>query len=174
MPKSHNFYGISSDTQAKIYDRKKYPMGVAKYYGSGWTYNIMQYAYGWYSQITYYQGQRSIILRVTIWPLARLDGASQWTICINFKDLLLFVVCCVYLRIFCFFMLSIREAIPREKCSFFEHCSKGLWPAPPFVWTSCRICSECREWKFDIMYLFYPQISPSMPQKSLFMQISCC
>ena len=23
MPKSHNFYGISSDTQAKIYDRKK-------------------------------------------------------------------------------------------------------------------------------------------------------
>ena len=47
-------------------------------------------------------------------------------------------------------------------------------PLPPFVWTSCRICSECREWKFDIMYLFYPQISPSMPQKSLFMQISCC
>ena len=21
---------------------------------------------------------------------------------------------------------SIRDAIPREKCSFFEHCSKGL------------------------------------------------
>ena len=31
----------------------------------------------------------------------------------------------------------------------------------------------CRVWKFDIMYLFYPQISPSMPQKFLFMQISC-
>ena len=29
-------------------------------------------------------------------------------------------------------------------------------------------------WAFDIMYLFHPQISPSMPQKSLFMQISCC
>ena len=25
----------------------------------------------------------------------------------------------------------IREAIPREKCSFFELCSKGLWPPPP-------------------------------------------
>ena len=30
------------------------------------------------------------------------------------------------------------------------------------------------KWYNDIMYLFYPQISPSMPQKSLFMQISCC
>ena len=34
--------------------------------------------------------------------------------------------------------LGLREADMREKCSFFEHCSKGLWPPPPlFVWTSC-------------------------------------
>ena len=28
-------------------------------------------------------------------------------------------------------IFSIREAITREKCSFFEHCSKSLWPSPP-------------------------------------------
>ena len=28
MPKSHNFYGISSDTQAKIYDRKNLLMSI--------------------------------------------------------------------------------------------------------------------------------------------------
>ena len=67
-----------------------------------------------------------------------------------------------------------------KKCSFFEHCSKGLWP-PPFYLNSCPILQGvffktrfCREWKFDIMYLLHPQISPSMPQKPLFMQISCC
>ena len=45
----------------------------------------------------------------------------------------------------------------------FEHLS---YFAGGVFWT--------RFWAFDIMYLFYPQISPSMPQKSLFMQISCC
>ena len=45
----------------------------------------------------------------------------------------------------------------------FEHLS---YFAGGVFWT--------RFWAFDIMYLFHPQISPSMPQKSLFMQISCC
>ena len=62
----------------------------------------------------------------------------------------------------------------RKKSAVFLNIVQKTFDPPPFVWTSCRICSECREWKFDIMYLLYPQISPSMPQKSLFMQISCC
>ena len=37
----------------------------------------------------------------------------------------------------------LREAIPREKCSFFEHCSKGLWPPPPFIWTFVLFCRGC-------------------------------
>ena len=45
----------------------------------------------------------------------------------------------------------------------FEHLS---YFAGGVFWT--------RFWAFDIMYLFPPQFSPSMPQKSLFMQISCC
>ena len=40
-----------------------------------------------------------------------------------------------------FFFL--REAITREKCSFFEHCSKGLWPPPPFIWTFVLFCRGC-------------------------------
>ena len=74
----------------------------------------------------------------------------------------------------------IREAIRQEKCSFFEHCSKGLWP-PPLYLNICPILQgvffKTRFWALKmvvIMYLFHPQISPSMPQKSLFMQISCC
>ena len=27
-------------------------------------------------------------------------------------------------------LMFLREAVMREKCSFFEHCSKGLWPPP--------------------------------------------
>ena len=66
-------------------------------------------------------------------------------------------------------ILAVRDAFLSKKCSFFEHCSKGLCPPPPpllfehlsyfaggIFWT--------RFWAFDIMYLFYPQISPSMPQ----------
>ena len=62
----------------------------------------------------------------------------------------------------------IREAPISKKCSFFEHCSKGLCPPPPpFIWTFvlfCRGVFWTHFWAFDIMYLFYPQISPSMPQ----------
>ena len=29
--------------------------------------------------------------------------------------------------------MYLREAIAREKCSFFEHCSKGLCPPPPLL-----------------------------------------
>ena len=34
--------------------------------------------------------------------------------------------------------LDLREAILSKKCSFFEHCSKGLWP-PPFYLNICPI-----------------------------------
>ena len=37
----------------------------------------------------------------------------------------------------------VREALPWEKCSFFEHCSKGLWPPPPFIWTFVLFCRGC-------------------------------
>ena len=30
-------------------------------------------------------------------------------------------------------IIEFREAIAREKCSFFEHCSKGLRPPPPLL-----------------------------------------
>ena len=72
---------------------------------------------------------------------------------------------------------KVRDAPLSKKCSFFEHCSKGLWP-PPLLFEHLSYFAGgvfwTRFWAFDIMYLFYPQISPSMPQKSLFMQISCC
>ena len=29
--------------------------------------------------------------------------------------------------------IVIREALLSEKCSFFEHCSKGLWPPSPLL-----------------------------------------
>ena len=75
------------------------------------------------------------------------------------------------------FIFGLRDAILSKKCSFFEHCSKGLWSPPPFIWTFVLFCRGCflkRVFEHLIMYLFHPQISPSMPQKSLFMQISCC
>ena len=50
---------------------------------------------------------------------------------------------------------------------FLKLVKKALTPPPPFRLNICPILQ-------DIMYLFHPQISPSMPQKSLFMQISCC
>ena len=72
---------------------------------------------------------------------------------------------------------GIREAIVSEKCSFFNIVQKAFDP-PPFYLNICPILQgvffKTRFWAFDIMYLFHPQISPSMPQKSLFMQISCC
>ena len=37
-------------------------------------------------------------------------------------------------------MYSIRDAFLSKKCSFFEHCSKGLWPPPPFIWTFVLFC----------------------------------
>ena len=37
----------------------------------------------------------------------------------------------------------VREAPLSEKCSFFEHCSKGLWPPPPFIWTFVLFCRGC-------------------------------
>ena len=40
-------------------------------------------------------------------------------------------------------ILHVREAIVSEKCSFFEHCSKGLWPPPPFIWTFVLFCRGC-------------------------------
>ena len=68
-----------------------------------------------------------------------------------------------------------------KKSAVFLNIVQKAFDPPPFIWTFvlfCRGCffkkRFCREWKFDIMYLFHPQISPSMPQKSLFMQISCC
>ena len=36
-------------------------------------------------------------------------------------------------------MMTIRDAILSKKCSFFEHCSKGLWPPPPFYLNICPI-----------------------------------
>ena len=38
---------------------------------------------------------------------------------------------------------QIREALISKKCSFFEHCSKGLWPPPPFIWTFVLFCRGC-------------------------------
>ena len=34
--------------------------------------------------------------------------------------------------------IMLRDAILSKKCSFFEHCSKGLWP-PPFYLNICPI-----------------------------------
>ena len=34
---------------------------------------------------------------------------------------------------------TLRDALLWEKCSFFEHCSKGLWPPPPFYLNICPI-----------------------------------
>ena len=39
--------------------------------------------------------------------------------------------------------LSFRDAPLSKKCSFFEHCSKGLWPPPPFIWTFVLFCRGC-------------------------------
>ena len=36
--------------------------------------------------------------------------------------------------------IPVREAIAGEKWCFFEHCSKGLWPPPPFIWTFVLFC----------------------------------
>ena len=70
---------------------------------------------------------------------------------------------------------------PLRKVQFFWTLFKRPLTPPPFRLNICPILQGvffkmrfCREWKFDIMYLFHPQISPSMPQKSLFMKISCC
>ena len=41
------------------------------------------------------------------------------------------------------FIIWIREAIVGEKWCFFEHCSKGLWPPPPFIWTFVLFCRGC-------------------------------
>ena len=35
--------------------------------------------------------------------------------------------------------ILIRDALLSEKWSFFEHCSKGLWPPPPFYLNICPI-----------------------------------
>ena len=35
--------------------------------------------------------------------------------------------------------VTLRDAITRENCSFFEHCSKGLWPPSPFYLNICHI-----------------------------------
>ena len=74
----------------------------------------------------------------------------------------------------------LREAIRQEKCSFLNIVQKAFDP-PPLYLNICPILQvvffKTRFWALKmvvIMYLFHPQISPSMPQKSLFMQISCC
>ena len=76
---------------------------------------------------------------------------------------------------------DLREAIRLQQRSFFKHCSKGLSPPPPPLFEHLSyfagVFFKTRFWALKmvvIMYLFHPQISPSMPQKSLFMQISCC
>ena len=38
---------------------------------------------------------------------------------------------------------AVREAPISKKCSFFEHCSKGLLPPPPFIWTFVLFCRGC-------------------------------
>ena len=38
---------------------------------------------------------------------------------------------------------ELRDAPLSKKCSFFEHCSKGLWPPPPFIWTFVLFCRGC-------------------------------
>ena len=40
-------------------------------------------------------------------------------------------------------IIQIRDAFVSKKCSFFEHCSKGLWPPPPFIWTFVLFCRGC-------------------------------
>ena len=47
---------------------------------------------------------------------------------------------CIYA---CHFVPAIRDAPLSKKCSFFEHCSKGLWPPPPFIWTFVLFCRGC-------------------------------
>ena len=65
-----------------------------------------------------------------------------------------------------------------QKSAVFLNIVQKAFDPPPFYLNICPILQgvffKTRFWAFDIMYLFHPQISPSMPQKSLFMQISCC
>ena len=67
-----------------------------------------------------------------------------------------------------------------KKSAVFLNIVQKAFDPPPFIWTFVLFCRGCflkRFWALKmvvIMYLFHPQISPSMPQKSLFMQISCC
>ena len=70
---------------------------------------------------------------------------------------------------------------PEGKVQFFWTLFKRPLTPPPFYLNICPILQgvffKTRFWALKmvvIMYLFHPQISPSMPQKSLFMQISCC
>ena len=69
---------------------------------------------------------------------------------------------------------------PLRKVQFFWTLFKRPL-TPPLYLNICPILQgvffKTRFWALKIvviMYLFHPQISPSMPQKSLFMQTSCC
>ena len=62
---------------------------------------------------------------------------------------------------------TIREAFVSKKCSFFWTLFKRPL-TPPLLFEHLSYFAQgvfwtCF-WAFDIMYLFYPQISPSMPQ----------
>ena len=67
---------------------------------------------------------------------------------------------------------------PFKKVQFFFNIVQKAFDPPPLLFEHLSYFAGgvfwTHFWAFDIMYLFYPQISPSMPQKSLFMQISCC
>ena len=80
---------------------------------------------------------------------------------------------------------SLKLGMPSfKKSAVFLNIVQKAFDPPPLLFEhlsyfaggvfSCGEFFKRRFDKFDIMYLFYPQISPSMPQKSLFMQISCC
>ena len=63
-----------------------------------------------------------------------------------------------------FRLARIREAPVSKKCSFLEHCSKGLCPPPPFYLNICPILQgvffKTRFWAIKmvvIMYLFHHQ-----------------
>ena len=74
--------------------------------------------------------------------------------------------------------LGLGKPSGKKSAVFLNIVQKAFCPPPPLYLNICPILQgvffKTRFWALKIMYLFHPQISPSMPQKSLFMQISCC
>ena len=86
------------------------------------------------------------VLSICIWICTCISTCIRFDICI-------FLQCLNLLPITANYFSDHKGSHPLRKVQFFlTFFKRPLTPPPPFVWTSCRICSECREWKFDILF----------------------